>query len=92
MIEPYQAELSATWQGFTKLLAVSGSTRPLIPTVSPGWSDLGLAFDVAVHVGAPCAIVFHFRADLLRRADRWLRSLAGEPGGDESRHQLGSLL
>ena len=91
MIEICQTGLLASLQGCTELLMVLGSARPLIPTVLPGWSGQGLAFDVVVHGGAPGAVVLHYRADVLRLAHRWSRSPGREPACAESRHCLDGL-
>lgn len=85
MIEMYQAVLLAIIQGLTEFLPISSSAHLLLPTLLLGWSDQGLAFDVAVHVGTLGAVIFYYRADLVRMAGRWLHTLAGKPACDDSR-------
>jgi undecaprenyl-diphosphatase len=51
-------------QGLTEFLPVSSSGHlVLVPNVV-GWTDQGLAFDVAVHFGSLGAVVLYFREDL----------------------------
>ena len=85
MIDIYQALFLALVQGLTEFLPISSSAHLVIPSLVLGWADQGLAFDVAVHVGTLIAVLFYYREDLLRMADRWLRSLAGAPACDDSR-------
>ncbi|MCB1706635.1 MAG: undecaprenyl-diphosphate phosphatase [Halioglobus sp.] len=85
MIDWYQAIVLALVQGLTEFLPVSSSAHLLFPSLLLGWPDQGLAFDVAVHVGTLSAVLLYYRADLLRMAGSWLRSLAGGPHSDDSR-------
>lgn len=85
MIDLSQAVLLAVLQGLTEFLPISSSAHLLIPSLLLGWADQGLAFDVAVHVGTLSAVLLYYREDLLRMADRWLRSLAGSPPCEDSR-------
>jgi undecaprenyl-diphosphatase len=85
MIDLYQAVVLALLQGFTEFLPVSSSAHLLFPSLLLGWPDQGLAFDVAVHVGTLSAVLLYYREDLVRMADRWLRSLAGAPACEDSR-------
>jgi undecaprenyl-diphosphatase len=85
MIDIYQALVLAVVQGLTEFLPVSSSAHLVIPSLVLGWADQGLAFDVAVHVGSLMAVLVYYREDLLRMADRWLRSLAGASACDDSR-------
>lgn len=85
MIDIYQALFLALLQGVTEFLPISSSAHLVVPSLVLGWADQGLAFDVAVHVGTLMAVLFYYREDLLRMADRWSRSLAGAPACDDSR-------
>lgn len=85
MIDLYQTVVLALLQGLTEFLPVSSSAHLLFPSLLLGWPDQGLAFDVAVHVGTLSAVLFYYRDDLVRMANRWLRSLAGAPACDDSR-------
>ena len=84
-MDVYQVIVLALLQGLTEFLPVSSSGHLLIPSLVLGWPDQGQTFDVAVHVGTLSAVLMYFRADLARMADRWLRSLAGEPACEDSR-------
>lgn len=85
MIDIYQAIVLALLQGLTEFLPVSSSGHLLIPSLVFGWPDQGQTFDVAVHVGTLTAVLMYFREDLLRMADRWVRTLGGAPACDDSR-------
>lgn len=85
MIDLYQAVILALLQGLTEFLPVSSSAHLLFPSLLLGWADQGLAFDVAVHVGTLAAVLLYYRDDLVRMANQWLRSLAGQPACDDSR-------
>jgi len=54
-------------QGLTEFLPVSSSAHLILARALLGWdaAELGLAFDVACHVGTLGAVVAYFRADLL---------------------------
>jgi undecaprenyl-diphosphatase len=51
----------ALLQGVTEFLPVSSSAHLILPAQVLGWSDQGLFFDVAVHAGTLCAVVWYFR-------------------------------
>jgi len=59
-------------QGITEFLPISSSGHLLLPSELLGWSDQGLAFDVAVHVGTLSAVVLYFRHSLGAMARDWL--------------------
>ena len=54
-------------QGLTEFLPVSSSAHLILARLFFGWDagQLGLAFDVACHVGTLAAVVAYFRSDLL---------------------------
>jgi undecaprenyl-diphosphatase len=55
-------------QGFTEFLPISSSAHLiLLPTLS-GWTDQGLAFDIALHFGTLLAVMTYFRHDLQKLA------------------------
>lgn len=75
-------------QGLTEFLPVSSSAHLILGGQAFGWTDQGLVFDVATHLGTLFAVLFYFRHDLaamtasaLRPArtadDRRNRSLLG---------------
>jgi len=55
-------------QGVTEFLPISSSAHLLLPHHILGWSDQGLAFDTAVHLGSLVAVVAYFREDVLKLA------------------------
>lgn len=75
MMEIVQAILLALVQGLTEFLPISSSAHLILVPRLLGWSDQGLAFDVAVHMGTLIAVVWYFRSDLRDITRSWLRSL-----------------
>ncbi len=61
MIDWWQAFLLALIQGLTEFLPISSSAHLILPSEILGWSDQGLAFDVAVHLGSLIAVIWYFR-------------------------------
>ena len=64
-----QVLVLALIQGITEFLPVSSSAHLILPAQLLGWADQGLLFDVAVHAGTLCAVLWYFRQtcfDLLR--------------------------
>ena len=51
-------------QGLTEFLPISSSAHLLIPSLLFGANDLGLGFDIAVHAGTLCAVIYFFKNDL----------------------------
>lgn len=85
MIDAFQAVILALVQGLTEFLPVSSSAHLVIPSLILDWPDQGLAFDVAVHVGTLCAVVFYYRHDLAQMTVSWLYSLGRGPATEDSR-------
>lgn len=67
--------LLALLQGLTEFLPISSSAHLILLPQAAGWSDQGLAFDVAVHVGTLAAVVTYFRRELGNMGRDWGRSL-----------------
>jgi len=65
-------------QGLTEFLPISSSAHLILVPALTQWSDQGLAFDVAVHVGTLLAVLAYFREDLLRMTRDWLGSFHSE--------------
>lgn len=60
-------------QGLGEFLPISSSAHlALLPWVF-GWEYRGIAYDVALHLGTLCAVLFYFRAELLGYAQELLR-------------------
>ena len=53
-------------QGLTEFLPVSSSAHLLFPSLILGSTDLGLAFEIAVHAGTLLAVIFYFKSDLIK--------------------------
>ncbi len=59
----FQALVLGIVQGLTEFLPVSSSAHlSLVPYIF-GWTDPGLAFDVALHLGTLAAVLWYFRAE-----------------------------
>jgi undecaprenyl-diphosphatase len=54
----------AIFQGLTEFLPISSSGHLVLVPAFAGWSDQGLMFDVAVHLGSLAAVCVYFRADI----------------------------
>ena len=50
----------------------------ILPSHILGWSDQGLAFDVAVHLGSLMAVMFYFRKDIGELLVAWCKSCGGQ--------------
>lgn len=70
-----QIAVLALVQGFTEFLPVSSSAHLVLVPVLLGWTDQGLAFDVALHVGTLAAVLWYFRHELIVMSRDWYRSL-----------------
>ena len=69
----------AAVQGLTEFLPISSSGHLILSPYLFGFSDQGLAFDVAVHLGSLIAVLGYFRHDVLRIGIAWFAALL--PGG-----------
>ncbi|MFG6138928.1 undecaprenyl-diphosphate phosphatase [Halomonas sp. B23F22_10] len=72
-------------QGLTEFLPVSSSAHLILVPVFSDWSDQGLAFDVALHLGSLMAVVLYFRHELVTMTASWGRSVAGRGTDDDAR-------
>lgn len=61
----WQAIVLGIVQGLTEPLPVSSSAHLALTPYFLGWSDPGLAFDVALHFGTLLALVWYFRREWL---------------------------
>ena len=66
----FEAIVLGTVQGLTEFLPVSSSAHLILARALFGWDaeQLGMAFDVACHVGTLLAVVAFFRSDLMAMA------------------------
>jgi undecaprenyl-diphosphatase len=60
-----QVVVLAIVQGLTEFLPISSSGHLVLVPSAAGWTDQGLAFDVAVHFGSLLAVCLFFRDDIL---------------------------
>ena len=79
-------------QGLTEFLPVSSSGHLILVPSALGWSDQGLAFDVAVHFGSLGAIVVYFRRDIVLLLRGGMQVLGAKVETVESRMALGIAL
>jgi undecaprenyl-diphosphatase len=70
-----QAIVLGVVQGLTEFLPISSSGHLRIVPAFAGWEDPGAAFTAVIQLGTMAAVLLYFRADLLRIASAWLRSL-----------------
>ncbi|MFC1502746.1 undecaprenyl-diphosphate phosphatase [Pseudomonadota bacterium] len=71
----FEAFMLALIQGLTEFLPISSSAHLILPSEVLGWSDQGLAFDVAVHVGTLAAVILYFRKEVVTLLSAWVGSI-----------------
>jgi undecaprenyl-diphosphatase len=59
----FQAVILGLVQGLAEFLPISSSAHLALTPWVFGWSDPGLSFDVALHVGTLVAVLWYFRAE-----------------------------
>lgn len=72
-------------QGLTEFLPVSSSAHLILLPKLLNWQDQGLAFDVAIHVGTLCAVIWYFRHELKLMLVDWYKSLLGKTTNKNSK-------
>lgn len=70
-----QVTFLAVLQGATEFLPISSSGHLILPSLLFSWSDQGLTFDVAVHIGSLMAVLVYFARDLQRLLTAFLASI-----------------
>ncbi|REL27996.1 undecaprenyl-diphosphate phosphatase [Thalassotalea euphylliae] len=70
--------LLALIQGLTEFLPISSSAHLILPSQLFGWTDQGLSFDVAVHVGSLLAVMIYFREEVGRMFMAWVSSFSSK--------------
>jgi undecaprenyl-diphosphatase len=70
-----QTLILAIVQGLTEFLPISSSAHLILVPLLTGWSDQGLAFDVAVHLGTLLAVLSYLRKEIQAIVRDWLASL-----------------
>jgi len=68
----------AVVQGITEFLPISSSGHLILVPGIFGWTDQGLAFDVAVHFGSLLAVCAYFRHDVLAMLNGAMGVLTGD--------------
>ena len=79
-------------QGLTEFLPISSSGHLVLVPAAFGWTDQGLAFDVAVHFGSLGAVLLFFRNDVGGLLRGGVQALGGNVKTIESRLALGIAL
>lgn len=74
-MDAFQAVVLGIVQGLTEFLPVSSTGHLRIVPALLGWEDPGTAFTAVCQLGTVAAVLLYFRADLVRIARAWLRSL-----------------
>lgn len=72
-MELIQITLLALVQGITEFLPISSSGHLILAPYIFGYSDQGLAFDIAVHLGSLLAVIAYFYKQLRQIALSFLR-------------------
>ena len=80
-----QVIVLAIVQGLTEFLPISSSGHLVLVPHMAGWTDQGLAFDVAVHFGSLLAVAVYFRSDLLTLVHGGWQVAGGRVESPESR-------
>jgi len=62
----FQAVVLGLVQGLAEFLPISSSAHLVLTPWIFGWSDPGLSFDVALHVGTLVAVLWYFRAEWVK--------------------------
>jgi len=75
--------LLALVQGITEFLPISSSAHLILVPKLFGFSDQGLAFDVAIHLGSSLAVISYFRKELQLITVDFLRSLGKQENATE---------
>ena len=81
-LDPLQAIILALIQGITEFLPVSSSGHLILPSHLLGWTDQGLAFDAAVHLGSLIAVTTFFWRDLTRLIIAGIGQITGHSSED----------
>lgn len=74
-MEIFQVVILAVVQGLTEFLPVSSSAHLILVPIFSGWSDQGIAFDIAIHVGSLIAVIVYFNRELRVMLHDWAESL-----------------
>lgn len=64
LMDALQAIILGLIQGITEFLPISSSAHLIMVPIFYGWSDQGVGFDLAVHLGTLAAVLLYFRHDV----------------------------
>lgn len=65
----------AVVQGITEFLPISSSAHLILVPHFLGWTDQGLGFDLAMHLGTLIAVLAYFRSEVARLWLAWIQSM-----------------
>ena len=83
-----QVIVLAIVQGLTEFLPISSSGHLVLVPKFFGWTDQGMAFDVAMHFGSLTAVLIYFRGDILALLRGTGRVLTADVSSIEARLAL----
>src|ERR1700741_1865276 len=84
-VDVFQAIVLGFVQGVTEFLPISSRAHLILVPWLFGWSDPGLTFDVALHLGTLAALLLYFYKDWLRLAGSALRLWRGDTQDPDAR-------
>ena len=70
-MDAIQAIILAIVQGIVEFLPISSSAHLILVPTLLGWSDQGLAFDIAVHMGTLAAVIAFLRREIAQIIPSW---------------------
>jgi undecaprenyl-diphosphatase len=76
----------ALMQGLTEFLPISSSAHLILVPQFLGWTDQGLAFDVAVHLGTLIAVFWFFHREVIDIGVATLSSVFGRAHDPSNAH------
>ena len=88
----FQAIVLGIVQGLTEFIPVSSSAHLIIVPWALGWSDPGLTFDVALHLGTLVALLVFFAKDWARLIRAGVASIVERKLGDDADRRLAWLI
>jgi len=87
-----QAIIFGAVQGITEFLPISSTAHLILLPWFMGWTDPGLSFDVALHLGTLVALLIYFRVEWLNLARSTARLLRGRVQDADARMALFIIL
>lgn len=86
MLDIWVAIVLALMQGLTEFLPISSSAHLILVPQFLGWTDQGLAFDVAVHLGTLIAVFWFFHREVIDIGVATLSSVFGRAHDPSNAH------